>query len=127
MSTRVDVIAAVATPPGRGGIGVVRVSGPDVSHIVAGLIGRALTPRVATLATFRAANGEALDQGIAILFAGPASYTGESVLELHAHGGPAVLALILERCLDLPIPANSRYAHFSMGSSISRRPKGSRT
>ena len=101
MSTRVDVIAAVATPPGRGGIGVVRVSGPDVSHIVAGLIGRALTPRVATLATFRAANGEALDQGIAILFAGPASYTGESVLELHAHGGPAVLALILERCLDL--------------------------
>ena len=96
-----DVIAAIATPPGRGGIGIVRVSGADLTRIVQGIVGRVPAPRVATLATFRGTNGEALDQGIALLFAAPASYTGEAVLELHAHGGPAVLALILNRCLEL--------------------------
>lgn len=96
-----EVIAAIATPAGRGGIGVVRVSGPDLAAIVAGLVGRPLAPRVATLATFRGENGEALDQGLALLFPAPASYTGETVLELHGHGGPAVLSLLLNRCLDL--------------------------
>ncbi|TMG85782.1 MAG: tRNA uridine-5-carboxymethylaminomethyl(34) synthesis GTPase MnmE [Betaproteobacteria bacterium] len=96
-----DVIAAIATPGGRGGIGVVRVSGPDLAPIVAGVVGRELAPRVATLATFKGAHGETLDQGLALLFAAPASYTGETVLELHGHGGSAVLALLLNRCLDL--------------------------
>jgi tRNA modification GTPase len=96
-----DVIAAVATPAGRGGIGVVRVSGPDLSAIVAGLVGRPLAPRVATVATFRGERGETLDQGLALLFPAPASYTGETVLELQGHGGPAVLALLLNRCLEL--------------------------
>ena len=96
-----DVIAAVATPAGRGGIGVVRVSGPDLSAIVAGLIGRPLAPRMATVAVFRGKHAETLDQGLALLFPAPASYTGETVLELHGHGGPAVLSLLLNRCLEL--------------------------
>ena len=96
-----EAIAAVATPAGRGGIGVVRVSGGDLSRIVAGILGRAPAPRTARLAAFRGADGETLDQGIALYFPAPASYTGETVLELHGHGGAAVLALVLNRCLDL--------------------------
>ena len=96
-----EAIAAIATAAGRAGIGVVRVSGPDLSRIAAGVLARDLEPRRATFATFRGSRGEALDQGLALLFPAPASYTGETVLELHAHGGPAVLALLLGRCLDL--------------------------
>jgi tRNA modification GTPase len=96
-----DVIAAIATPPGRGGIGIVRVSGADLASIIDGIVGRALVPRVATNAAFRGADGDTLDQGIALFFPSPASYTGENVLELQGHGGPAVLALVLKRCLDL--------------------------
>ena len=96
-----DVIAAIATPPGRGGIGIVRVSGPDLTGIVKGIIGRPLAPRVATSAAFHGAHGDTLDKGIALFFPAPASYTGENVLELQGHGGPAVLALVLKRCLDL--------------------------
>jgi tRNA modification GTPase len=96
-----EAIAAIATPAGRGGIGVVRVSGPDLTRIIAGIVGRPLPPRVATVAAFLGAHGETLDQGLALLFPAPASYTGETVLELHGHGGAAVLALLLNRCLDL--------------------------
>ncbi|HEX7270936.1 MAG TPA: tRNA uridine-5-carboxymethylaminomethyl(34) synthesis GTPase MnmE [Casimicrobiaceae bacterium] len=96
-----ETIAAVATPAGRGGIGVVRISGADLSAIVEGVLGAAPAARTATLATFRGASGEPLDQGIALYFPAPASYTGENVLELHGHGGPAVLGLLLGRCLDL--------------------------
>jgi tRNA modification GTPase len=96
-----DLIAAIATPAGRGGVGIVRVSGPDVSRIVEGIVGHALQPRVATLARFRGARGEVLDEGLALLFPAPASYTGEAVLELHGHGGPAVLGLTLRRCFEL--------------------------
>ncbi|MEP6997601.1 MAG: tRNA uridine-5-carboxymethylaminomethyl(34) synthesis GTPase MnmE, partial [Betaproteobacteria bacterium] len=96
-----ELIAAIATPAGRGGIGIVRVSGSDVSRVVAGIVGRVPTPRVATPANFVGAHGETLDQGLALYFPAPASYTGETVLELHGHGGPAVLAQILRRCLDL--------------------------
>lgn len=95
------LIAAIATPAGRGGIGIVRVSGPDLSRLVEGIVGRALKPRVATSVSFVGAHGETLDQGLALYFPAPASYTGETVLELHGHGGPAVLAQILRRCLDL--------------------------
>ena len=96
-----DVIAAIATPPGRGGIGVVRVSGPDLSRVVEGVVGHPLQPRMATLASFLDARGEVLDQGLALWFPAPASYTGEAVLELQGHGGPAVLGLILNRCVEL--------------------------
>ena len=100
-SVATELIAAIATPPGRGGIGVVRVSGPDVSRVIEGIVGRALPARVATRADFADARGGTIDQGLALYFPAPASYTGEAVLELHGHGGPAVLAQILRRCLDL--------------------------
>jgi tRNA modification GTPase len=96
-----DTIAAIATPPGRGGIGVVRVSGPRVPQLVPALAGRTLQPRVATLATFRDGAGAIIDQGLALHFPAPQSYTGEHVVELHGHGGPAVLRLLLARCVEL--------------------------
>ena len=96
-----DTIAAIATPAGRGGVGVVRVSGPAVSAVIAGIVQRQLAARRATLTTFKGVQGETLDQGIALHFPGPHSYTGEDVLELHGHGGPVVLALLLERCIEL--------------------------
>lgn len=96
-----DTIAAIATAPGRGGIGIVRVSGPVAKGVAQGIVGRALAPRMATAATFRAASGEALDEGLALFFPAPHSYTGETVLELHGHGGPAVLRLVLARCVEL--------------------------
>jgi tRNA modification GTPase len=95
-----DPIAAIATAPGRGGIGVVRVSGRDLRPVVDALCGRALEPRVATLLAFRAAGGEPIDQGLAIHFPAPHSYTGETVLELQGHGGPVVMQLLLERVLE---------------------------
>ncbi len=96
-----EPIAAIATAPGRGGIGVVRVSGPDLGPFVMDLLGRALTPRQATYLPFPDANGSTIDRGIAIYFPGPHSYTGEDVLELQGHGGPAVLRQLLRRCLSL--------------------------
>lgn len=92
-------IVAIATAPGRGGIGVVRVSGPHLGPFIYALLGRALEPRHATYCRFRDADGNAIDQGIALYFVGPASYTGEDVLELQGHGGPAVLQQLLNRCL----------------------------
>lgn len=96
-----DTIAAVATAPGRAGIGVVRVSGPGVPLIASGILNRTLRPRVATLCDFLDDQARLVDRGIAILYAAPHSYTGEDLLELQGHGGPAVLSLILRRCLDL--------------------------
>ncbi|EIC22514.1 tRNA uridine-5-carboxymethylaminomethyl(34) synthesis GTPase MnmE [Thiorhodovibrio frisius] len=96
-----DTIAAVATATGRGGIGVVRVSGARVESIAEALIGKTLPPRQAMLASFRDAGGETIDQGIAVFFRPPASYTGEAVLELQAHGAPVVLDLLLARVIEL--------------------------
>jgi len=97
-----DTIVAPATAPGRGGIGVVRLSGPGVPAIAAAMLGGVLPePRHATLATFRDATGEALDSGLALYFPAPHSYTGEAVLELHGHGGPAVLAALVDRAVEL--------------------------
>jgi tRNA modification GTPase len=95
-----DTIAAIATAPGRGAVGIVRVSGKDVSSVTAALCGRQLKPREATYLPFRDAQGDAIDHGLAIHFPGPNSYTGEDVLELQAHGGPVVLQLLLARCLE---------------------------
>ncbi len=96
-----DAIAAIATAPGRGGVGVVRVSAADVRHFALGLLGRVPDARHATFCRFLAADGSVLDEGIALHFVAPHSFTGEHVLELQGHGGPVVLNLILQRCLEL--------------------------
>lgn len=94
-------IVAIATAPGRGGIGVVRVSGADLSVLVQRLFQRTLNVRHAHYLPFKSATGEILDEGIAIYFRAPHSYTGEDVLELQGHGGPAVLRRVLETCLSV--------------------------
>ena len=99
MTARPDTIAAVATATGRGGIGVVRVSGPLVPAVAQALVGCDPVPRRAHLARFRDANGTVLDEGIVLRFAAPHSYTGEDVLELQGHGGPVVLRQVLLACL----------------------------
>lgn len=101
MARKPDNIAAIATAPGRGGIGVVRVSGQGLAAMASALTGRQLTPRSATYTPFLAADGSTMDQGIALFFSAPHSYTGEEVLELQGHGGPAVLQSVLQRCLEL--------------------------
>jgi tRNA modification GTPase len=93
-------IAAIATAPGRGAVGIVRVSGASVTTLVDAICGRALRPREAAYLPFRAGDGSVIDQGLAIHFPAPHSFTGEDVLELHAHGGPVVLQLLLARCLE---------------------------
>ena len=95
-----DPIAAIATAPGRGAIGIVRVSGTTLGPVVQAVCGRLLKRREATYLPFRAADGGTIDQGLAIYFPAPHSYTGEDVLELQAHGGPVVLQLLLARCLE---------------------------
>lgn len=96
-----DTIAAVATPPGRGGIGVIRISGSRVAGIAQQIIGGLPEPRRAALRIFRGAAGEMLDGGLVLYFPAPASFTGEDVLELHGHGGPVVLDLLLNRVVEL--------------------------
>ena len=96
-----DVIAAVATPQGRGGVGIVRVSGPDLTAFAHALLGRVPVPRKATLATFVDSEGAMIDEGIALFFSAPASYTGEDVFELQGHGGPVVMQMLLKRCVQL--------------------------
>jgi len=96
-----DSIAAIATAPGRGAVGTVRVSGPLAGVIGRAVTGKALEARVATYTEFREASGNAIDAGIALWFPGPRSYTGEDVLELQGHGGGAVLGALLARCVEL--------------------------
>ncbi len=98
---RPELIAAIATAPGRGGVGVVRVSGAEMAPLAAAILGRVPEPRRATFTRFLDGDGEGLDEGIALYFAAPHSFTGENVLELQGHGGPVVLNLILQRCLEL--------------------------
>lgn len=93
-------IAAIATAPGRGAVGIVRVSGKNIAPIMAAVCGRVLVARQATYLPFSDAAGQVIDQGLAIFFPAPHSYTGEDVLELQAHGGPVVLQLLLARCLQ---------------------------
>ena len=93
-------IAAIATAPGRGAVGIVRVSGKGIAPVVAAVCGRSLVARQATYLPFRDDTGQVIDQGLAIFFPAPHSYTGEDVLELQAHGGPVVLQLLLARCLQ---------------------------
>ena len=95
-----DTIAAVATPPGRGGIGIVRISGSAVPQIAKRVVGNLPAPRLAAKARFQDANGDGIDEGVALYFPAPNSYTGEDVLELQGHGGPAVMQALLAACLD---------------------------
>ncbi|MEM0953769.1 MAG: tRNA uridine-5-carboxymethylaminomethyl(34) synthesis GTPase MnmE [Pseudomonadota bacterium] len=96
-----DTIVAVGTAPGMGGIGIVRVSGPNAKAIGLSITRKSLQPRCAESAVFRDADGDALDSGIALFFPAPASFTGEDILEIQGHGGPAVLDLLLRECLRL--------------------------
>ncbi len=94
-----DPIVAIATAPGRGAVGIVRVSGQGLAPFVQALLGRSLRPREATYLPFADGAGQPIDHGLALWFPGPHSYTGEDVLELQGHGGPVVLQLLLARCL----------------------------
>jgi len=96
-----DVIAAVASAQGRGGVGVVRVSGGDIEELTRCILGKLPEVRRASYSNFLDENGDIIDQGIALYFPAPHSYTGENVLELQGHGGTAVLQMVLQRCLDL--------------------------
>jgi len=96
-----DTIAAIATPSGRGGVGIIRVSGPLATKIARAIIATLPQPRFAHFCDFLDADGEVIDQGIALYFMGPHSFTGEDVLELQGHGGPVVMDLLLDRCLKL--------------------------
>lgn len=103
MSSDPDTIVAIATAPGKGGIGVIRISGSAVLSVMNQLFGRRLKPRYAEYQSFRDAEGDILDKGLALYFPAPHSYTGEEVLELQGHGGPVTLNLILKRILSLGV------------------------
>lgn len=96
-----DPIVAIATAPGRGGIGIVRVSGGNLAALAQALLGKLPAPRYAARAAFLDAHGAPIDEGIALYFPAPHSYTGEDVLELQGHGGPVVMQMLLKRCLEL--------------------------
>ncbi|TIE01622.1 tRNA uridine-5-carboxymethylaminomethyl(34) synthesis GTPase MnmE, partial [Legionella pneumophila] len=96
----IDTIVAIATPPGRGGVGIVRISGPNAYAIALCLNGnKALQPRLATFCSLYKGNNEVLDQGLVLYFKGPHSFTGEDVIEIQAHGSPVVLDLLIKESI----------------------------
>ncbi len=101
MLPKSDIIAAIATAPGRGGIGIIRISGSKLDQIASGILGKIPAARHITFGSFLDADESVIDQGLALYFPGPHSYTGENVIELQGHGGPAILQLVLQRCLQL--------------------------
>lgn len=103
INNQLDTIAASATPPGRGGIAIIRVSGPLVSTVMASMLGGQLQARQAAYRSFLDNDGNILDEGVAIFFPHPFSFTGEDVLELHGHGGPVVVDLLLQHLLHLGV------------------------
>ena len=108
-----DTIVAQATPPGRGGVGIVRVSGPLAMNVAETLLRTPLTPRQATYTDFYNAAGEVIDQGIAIYFKNPHSFTGEDVVEFQGHGGPVIIDMLLEAILSVPKVRLARPGEFS--------------
>ena len=98
-----DTIAAVSTPPGKGGVGVIRVSGDQVDFVIKQVLGRKIDARIAKFLPFLDKDGSILDSGLALYFPAPHSFTGEDVLELQAHGSPVVLDLIMRRILSLGV------------------------
>ena len=101
MTKPVDTIAAQATPPGRGGVGIIRVSGPQSRSVAEAIVGHCPPPRFAHYGPFHGEDGSVLDMGLALYFPAPHSFTGEDVLELHGHGGPVILDLLLKQVLAL--------------------------
>jgi len=108
-----DTIVAQATPPGRGGVGILRVSGPKAQDVAKAVLGILPKPRYAHYLPFLASDGTTLDEGIALFFPNPHSFTGEDVLELQGHGGPVILDLLLKRILDIPNVRIARPGEFS--------------
>lgn len=108
-----DTIVAQATPPGRGGVGILRVSGPKVQQVANAVLGKLPKPRYADYLPFLSADGTILDQGIALYFPNPHSFTGEDVLELQGHGGPVILDLLLKRVLEITGVRIARPGEFS--------------
>ena len=111
-----DTIVAIATAPGAGGVGIVRLSGPAAKRIAETIAGKSLLPRTARHARFLDADGDIIDDGIAVYFMAPASYTGEDVAELQAHGSPVLLRQLVARCiaLDMDCAAICRLAAAAM-------------
>ncbi len=120
MTAAGDTIAAIATPPGFGGVGIVRLSGPGAVTIATHITGRELPPRQAVYSPFQAANGSVIDEGIALYFRGPHSFTGEDVVELQGHGGPVVMDMLLGRALVLGARA-ARPGEFSERAFLNDR------
>ncbi|HZH55580.1 MAG TPA: tRNA uridine-5-carboxymethylaminomethyl(34) synthesis GTPase MnmE [Burkholderiaceae bacterium] len=110
ISGTTDPIAAIATAPGKGGIGVVRISGPNLDGLAAALFDTPLKARHAHYLPFNDSQGQPIDAGIVLYFKGPHSYTGEDVLELQGHGGPAVLRRVLQHCIEAGRPWGVRHA-----------------
>jgi tRNA modification GTPase len=108
-----DTIVAQATPPGRGGVGILRISGPKVQAVAQAVLGKLPKPRHADYLPFLASDGSTLDEGIALFFPNPHSFTGEDVLELQGHGGPVILDLLLKRVLEVPHVRIARPGEFS--------------
>ena len=108
-----DTIVAQATPPGRGGVGILRISGPKAQAVAHAVLGKLPKPRYAEYLPFLAADGSILDEGIALFFPNPHSFTGEDVLELQGHGGPVILDLLLKRVLEIPNIRIARPGEFS--------------
>lgn len=108
-----ETIVAQATATGRGGVGIIRVSGPKAQHVAQELTGKALKPRYAKYLDFLDQNGSTIDQGIALYFPNPHSFTGEDVLELQGHGGPVVMDMLIKRILNLPGIRAARPGEFS--------------
>lgn len=108
-----DTIVAQATPPGRGGVGIVRVSGPAARSVAERMLGYCPAPRKAEYLPFKDLHGAVLDEGIALFFQGPNSFTGEDVLELQGHGGPVLIDMIIKAILDFPDVRPARPGEFS--------------
>ncbi|WP_063664155.1 tRNA uridine-5-carboxymethylaminomethyl(34) synthesis GTPase MnmE [Aliivibrio fischeri] len=113
MTLHTDTIVAQATAPGRGGVGIIRVSGPKAKDVALAVIGKELKPRYAEYAPFKDENGLELDQGIALYFPNPHSFTGEDVLELQGHGGPVVMDMLIKRILKIDGIRTARPGEFS--------------
>ncbi|MDF5491043.1 tRNA uridine-5-carboxymethylaminomethyl(34) synthesis GTPase MnmE, partial [Vibrio parahaemolyticus] len=108
-----DTIVAQATAPGRGGVGIIRVSGPKANQVALEVTGKTLKPRYAEYLPFKSEDGTVLDQGIALYFPNPHSFTGEDVLELQGHGGPVVMDMLIKRILGIDGIRAARPGEFS--------------
>ncbi|UJF19329.1 tRNA uridine-5-carboxymethylaminomethyl(34) synthesis GTPase MnmE [Vibrio sp. SS-MA-C1-2] len=113
MIEKIETIVAQATATGQGGVGIIRVSGPLVKQVIAEVVEKELKPRYADYLPFKASNGDVIDQGIALYFPNPHSFTGEDVLELQGHGGPVIMDMLIKRILEIPGIRTARPGEFS--------------